>query len=127
MLICARPVRLLNETGFVADGDIDLDFGAESSTTYEVATVSECVAFQIASEARYPPNGFPARNRDRVESVLGKFKRAFGCTEAIKKRSGGCLHAALVTNLPNYASALVTTKEAVDLLSGAKSLGMSAQ
>jgi len=37
------------------------------------------------------------------------------------------MHAALVTNLPNYASALVTTKEAVDLLSGAKALGMGAQ
>jgi ureidoacrylate peracid hydrolase len=37
------------------------------------------------------------------------------------------MHAALVTNLPNYASAIVTTKEAVDLLSGAKALGMSAQ
>jgi nicotinamidase-related amidase len=37
------------------------------------------------------------------------------------------MQAALVTNLPNYASAIVTTKEAVDLLSGAKALGMSAQ
>ena len=37
------------------------------------------------------------------------------------------MHAALVTNLPNYASAIVGTKEAVDLLSGAKALGMSAQ
>ena len=37
------------------------------------------------------------------------------------------MHAALVTNLPNYASAIVTTKEAVDLLSGAKGLGTSAQ
>jgi ureidoacrylate peracid hydrolase len=37
------------------------------------------------------------------------------------------MHAALVTNLPNYASAIVTTKEAVDLLSGAKALGMGAQ
>ena len=36
-------------------------------------------------------------------------------------------HAALVTNLPNYANAIVTTKEAVDLLSGAKPLGMSSQ
>ena len=35
--------------------------------------------------------------------------------------------AALVTNLPHYASVIVTTKEAVDLLSGAKALGMSAQ
>jgi ureidoacrylate peracid hydrolase len=32
------------------------------------------------------------------------------------------MHAALVTNLPHYASAVVTTKEAVDLLSGAKAL-----
>ena len=37
------------------------------------------------------------------------------------------MQAALITNLPNYASAIVTTKEAVDLLSGAKVLGMSAQ
>lgn len=37
------------------------------------------------------------------------------------------MHAALVTNLPNYASAIVRTKEVVDLLSGAKALGMSAQ
>src|SRR5215813_5065509 len=37
------------------------------------------------------------------------------------------MHAALVTNLPNYASAIVTTREAVDLLSGAKALGMGAQ
>jgi nicotinamidase-related amidase len=37
------------------------------------------------------------------------------------------MHAALVTNLPNYARAIVTTKEAVDLLSGAKALGMGAQ
>jgi ureidoacrylate peracid hydrolase len=37
------------------------------------------------------------------------------------------MHAALVTNLPNYASAIVTTKEAGDLLSGAKALRMSAQ
>jgi ureidoacrylate peracid hydrolase len=33
------------------------------------------------------------------------------------------MHAALVTNLPNYASAIVTTKEAVDLLCGAKVFG----
>jgi len=37
------------------------------------------------------------------------------------------MHAALVTNLPNYASAIVTTKEAVNLLSGAKALGTGAQ
>jgi ureidoacrylate peracid hydrolase len=37
------------------------------------------------------------------------------------------MHAALVTNLPNYASAIVSTKDAVDLLSGGKALGMSAQ
>jgi nicotinamidase-related amidase len=30
------------------------------------------------------------------------------------------MHAALVTNLPSYASAIVTTKEALDLLSGAE-------
>ena len=37
------------------------------------------------------------------------------------------MHAALVTNLPNYASAVVTTREALDLLSGAKAFGMRAQ
>jgi nicotinamidase-related amidase len=37
------------------------------------------------------------------------------------------MRAALVTNLPNYASAIVTTKEALDLLSGAKGLGISRQ
>ena len=37
------------------------------------------------------------------------------------------MYAALVTNLPHYASAIVTTKEAVELLSGAKALGMRAQ
>jgi hypothetical protein len=30
------------------------------------------------------------------------------------------MHAALVTNLPNYANAIVTAKEAVDLLSAQK-------
>ena len=37
------------------------------------------------------------------------------------------LYAALHINIPNYASAIVTTKEAVDLLSGAEALGMGAQ
>jgi ureidoacrylate peracid hydrolase len=37
------------------------------------------------------------------------------------------MHAALEVNLPSYASAIVTTKEVVDLLSGAKALGVSAQ
>ena len=37
------------------------------------------------------------------------------------------MHAALITNLPNYANAIVTTKEVVVLLSGAKALGTSAQ
>ena len=37
------------------------------------------------------------------------------------------MRAALVNNLPNYASAIVTAREAVDLLSGAKALGMGAQ
>ena len=32
------------------------------------------------------------------------------------------MHAALVTNLPNYAGAILTTKETVDLLSGDKAL-----
>ena len=37
------------------------------------------------------------------------------------------MHAALDVNLPSYASAIVTTNEAVDLLSGTKALEMSAQ
>ena len=37
------------------------------------------------------------------------------------------MRAALVTNLPNYASAIVTTKEALNLLAGAKGLGTSEQ
>jgi len=37
------------------------------------------------------------------------------------------MRAALVTNLPNYASAIVTTQEALDLLAGAKGLGISGQ
>ena len=37
------------------------------------------------------------------------------------------MNAALVTNLPNYASAIVTAQEAVDLLSGLPALGMTAQ
>jgi nicotinamidase-related amidase len=37
------------------------------------------------------------------------------------------MHAALVTNLPNYATAIMTTKEAVELLSRSKALGMIAQ
>ena len=37
------------------------------------------------------------------------------------------MYAALVTNLPNYASAIVTTKEAVNLLFGVKAIGMTAQ
>lgn len=36
------------------------------------------------------------------------------------------MHATLVNNLPNYASAILTTKEAVDLVSSAKALGTSA-
>ena len=36
------------------------------------------------------------------------------------------MHAALVSNLPNYASAILTTKEALDWLSSAKALGMGA-
>ena len=47
--------------------------------------------------------------------------------DAIADYSDEFMHAALVTNLPNYASSVVTTKEAVDLLSGAKALGVSAQ
>jgi len=37
------------------------------------------------------------------------------------------MHAALVTNLPNYASAIVGTKEVVDAISSLKTWGMSAQ
>ena len=37
------------------------------------------------------------------------------------------MRAALVTNLPNYASDIVTTKEALDLLAGAKDLVISGQ
>jgi nicotinamidase-related amidase len=47
--------------------------------------------------------------------------------DATADYGGEFMHAALVTNLPNYASAIVTTKEAVDMLSGAKALGMSLQ
>ena len=35
------------------------------------------------------------------------------------------MHAALVTNLPNYASAIVTTKEVVDLISSLETSGVS--
>ena len=37
------------------------------------------------------------------------------------------MHAALVTNLPNYANAIVTTTAVVELLFGAQALGMSAE
>src|SRR6201999_2059923 len=37
------------------------------------------------------------------------------------------MHDALVTNLPNYASAIVTTNEIVDLISPVQALGVSAQ
>lgn len=37
------------------------------------------------------------------------------------------MSAALTSNLPNYANAIVTTREVVDLLSGGKALGTSAQ
>lgn len=47
--------------------------------------------------------------------------------DAIADYGDEFMHAALVTNLPNYASAIVTTTEAVELLSGATALGMSAQ
>jgi ureidoacrylate peracid hydrolase len=36
------------------------------------------------------------------------------------------MHAALVTNLPNYASAIVTAKEVVEAISSLETLGMSA-
>lgn len=47
--------------------------------------------------------------------------------DATASYSNEHMHTALDINLPNYASAIVTTKETVDLLSGAKALGMSAQ
>jgi nicotinamidase-related amidase len=37
------------------------------------------------------------------------------------------MHAALDVNLPNYASAIVTTNEIVDLISSVQTLGISAQ
>ena len=37
------------------------------------------------------------------------------------------MHAALDINIPNYASAIVTTNEIVDLISSVKILGISAQ
>ncbi len=37
------------------------------------------------------------------------------------------MHAALDVNLPNYASAMVTTNEIVDLISSVQTLGISAQ
>lgn len=40
--------------------------------------------------------------------------------DATASYSNEHMHAALDINLPNYASAIVTTKETVDLLSGAK-------
>lgn len=44
--------------------------------------------------------------------------------DATASYSNEHMHAALDINLPNYASAIVTTKETVDLLSGAKALGI---
>ena len=37
------------------------------------------------------------------------------------------MHAALVTNLPNYASAIVSTDEVINSISSLKSLEMTAQ
>jgi ureidoacrylate peracid hydrolase len=37
------------------------------------------------------------------------------------------MHAALDINMPNYASAIVTTNEIVDLISSVQTLGISAQ
>jgi hypothetical protein len=36
------------------------------------------------------------------------------------------MHAALVTNLPNYANAIVTTDEFIESISSLKTLGMNA-
>jgi ureidoacrylate peracid hydrolase len=46
--------------------------------------------------------------------------------DATADYSDELMHAALVTNLPNYASAIVTTNEVVDSISSLKTLGMSA-
>ena len=45
--------------------------------------------------------------------------------DATASYSNEHMHAALDINVPNYASAIVTTKEAIDLFSRAKPLGMS--
>ncbi len=37
------------------------------------------------------------------------------------------MHAALDINIPNYASAIVTTNEAIDAIAGPKDLNLSAQ
>ena len=47
--------------------------------------------------------------------------------DATADYADGFMHAALVTNLPNYASSIVTTNEVVDAISSLKALGMSAQ
>jgi hypothetical protein len=36
------------------------------------------------------------------------------------------MHAALDVNIPNYASAIMTTNEVVDLISSVRALGISA-
>jgi nicotinamidase-related amidase len=65
-----------------------------------------------------------------VESTV-RFAAEFGyevvlVKDATADYSDEHMHAALITNLPNYASAILTTKETVDLLSGGKALGMNA-
>ena len=47
--------------------------------------------------------------------------------DAVADLSDEFMHAALDVNIPSYASNIVTTKETVDLLSGAKALGMTVQ
>src|ERR1700742_5236531 len=47
--------------------------------------------------------------------------------DATADYSGEMMHAALDINMPNYASAIVTTNEIVDLISPVQALGVSAQ
>jgi len=51
----------------------------------------------------------------------------FARRRAAADYSDEMMRAALDINLPNYASAIVTTKEVVDSISSSQILGMSAQ
>jgi nicotinamidase-related amidase len=46
--------------------------------------------------------------------------------DAMADYSDEFMHAAVVSNLPNYANAVVTTKELVDSISSGKALGITA-